>query len=908
MRNLTLRSFAALSTGFSGRLKHYRLLLVMLFCMIGNSTFAAVTVVPGSGGTNICSDLAMGSVTPGYTTLGAIQIVENVNNDLATGADILTIDAPAGWEFNPASPIGFTTLGGGFAGTPIVLSISSTSLTIQINMASTATADALFINGLEVQATSTASAAGIVNASAAIGIAGVVTGTGGTVFANLALTPSPTVITGPSSVCPAFTVTLGNTVAGGTWTNVNPLVTSVGSTTGVVTGVAPGNDTITYTLPSGCAVTTTIDVYPAPTPIMATDTTICVGEYVTVSDSTVGGVWSSANGFVTVSSIGGVTGITAGVDTISYTLGCAAIFTMTIDPIPTPIIGPPALCVGTSHTLSDATPGGIWSSSVPGAADIGSATGIVTGYASGGTIISYTNPANGCAATIFFLVRTPPAAIGGSPAVCEGSAMLMTNAIPGGTWSNTMPAISSITSFGLVSGTIPGLDTIVYTIAGCAPVTYPITVNPLPAVITGPTSICIGLATVLSDASPGGMWSSSDTLVATVSPTGVITPTTGVIGSSATIIYTLPTSCFVTAVVTVNAPPAPIVGADSICQGAITTMTNITPGGIWSSTDLSRAAIVDSSGVLTGVSGGTVNISYSLGNGCATYKSFVVLPPTPAYVTVTDTPSGTVCAGTPVRYIATTLNAGTPTFNWQIFYSGTLTPDSTSTDTFYYTPQHGDVVICRIVAHGVCAVTDTVSDTLPVNVYPVIGPGSVVITINKAAAPDSVLYLGQVFTFFSNVLYGGTTHTYQWFRNGAPVSGATNSTFSITSYTDEDIFCAIAGNSPCTTDFTDTSNTIHIYGNYLGTNSISSKTSTITLFPNPNTGSFTLNGNVGLASDAVALEVSDMLGHIVYKGIANPVNGTISKEIELDNVANGNYLLRLNSTTDNQVFHFVISK
>src|SRR5437016_2319364 len=55
----------------------------------------------------------------------------------------------------------------------------------------------------------------------------------------------------------------------------------------------------------------------------------------------------------------------------------------------TPITGPSTLCQYQSVTLADATPGGVWSSSAPSIATVGSATGIVTGATPGVTIITY---------------------------------------------------------------------------------------------------------------------------------------------------------------------------------------------------------------------------------------------------------------------------------------------------------------------------------------------------------------------------------------------------------------------------------------------------------------------------------------------------------------------------------------
>jgi hypothetical protein len=63
--------------------------------------------------------------------------------------------------------------------------------------------------------------------------------------------------------------------------------------------------------------------------------------------------------------LGIVTGVSTGAATISYILGtgCAAAITITINAAPAPISGTAALCKAGTTALSDASTGGVWSSS-----------------------------------------------------------------------------------------------------------------------------------------------------------------------------------------------------------------------------------------------------------------------------------------------------------------------------------------------------------------------------------------------------------------------------------------------------------------------------------------------------------------------------------------------------------------
>ncbi len=48
------------------------------------------------------------------------------------------------------------------------------------------------------------------------------------------------------------------------------------------------------------------------------------------------------------------------------------------------------MCIGSTTTFTDATPGGVWTTATPAIASVGASTGIVTGLSAGSAIISYT--------------------------------------------------------------------------------------------------------------------------------------------------------------------------------------------------------------------------------------------------------------------------------------------------------------------------------------------------------------------------------------------------------------------------------------------------------------------------------------------------------------------------------------
>ena len=190
------------------------------------------------------------------------------------------------------------------------------------------------------------------------------------------------------------------------------------------------------------------------------------------------------------------------------------------------------------------------------------------------------------------LVSAVPLPIAGATSVCIGAAIALSDAIAGGVWSssNTTIATVGLTS-GSVFGVTAGTATISYTIGPSSSV-LTVTVNPLPATISGTPAVCAGLTSALIDAG-GGTWSSSNTSVATVGTgTGILT---GIMAGSATITYTLPTTgCFITDPVTVNPLPTAysVTGGGSYCMGG--------------------------AGINVGLSGSNTGIHYQLYNGSST--------------------------------------------------------------------------------------------------------------------------------------------------------------------------------------------------------------------------------------------------------------------------------------------------
>jgi uncharacterized protein YjdB len=132
--------------------------------------------------------------------------------------------------------------------------------------------------------------------------------------------PTPYPITAASSYCTGHSDTLYD-LGSGTWSTGTPSIASVGSASGVFSGIAGGVASVTYTLPTGCAIATTITVNPSPhAGVVTAADFVCLSNSITCTSDSCCGSWSSSNPAVaTVGSLSGVvTGITAGLAIISY--------------------------------------------------------------------------------------------------------------------------------------------------------------------------------------------------------------------------------------------------------------------------------------------------------------------------------------------------------------------------------------------------------------------------------------------------------------------------------------------------------------------------------------------------------------------------------------------------------------
>jgi hypothetical protein len=146
----------------------------------------------------------------------------------------------------------------------------------------------------------------------------------------------------------------------------------------------------------------------------------------------------------------------------------------------------------------------------------------------------------------------------------------------------------------------------------------------MPAITGGP-NVCAGGTITLSNLVSGGTWNIASSSIATIgSSSGLVT---AISAGSSTVTYTISSGCYNTAPLIVNALPATITGASSVIVGNTVPQYCATSGGAWSSSNAAIGTIGTASGSVTGISAGTMTISYTLiSTGCRSVKAFTVNP------------------------------------------------------------------------------------------------------------------------------------------------------------------------------------------------------------------------------------------------------------------------------------------
>ncbi len=369
------------------------------------------------------------------------------------------------------------------------------------------------------------------------------------------------------------------------------------------------------------------------------------------------------------------------------------------------------------------------------------------------------------------------------------------------------------------------------------------------------------------------------------------------------------------ATVTSNSVVVPTVsisttGGDTVCSGNLTTFTaSLSNGGSapsfqWSVNGVNTGSSISYSYIP--VNGDVVGLILTSNATCATPVSVntsaaitVWAKQTPG-ISISANPGIEVCQGTPVTFSATSVYGGaSPSYSW---LKGGIPVGSGSTYT--YTPAPGDVISCKLNSNYTCRLLNTVTSA-PANMVVDI---ATVPVVSISAYPGLNIAEGQPLTLEATVTNGGPAPTYQWAVNGTNATGATLPAFTGSTYNDGDVVsCNVTSSGGCAGLKGSNSVVVHVAN--VGVKPVVSIQDGIKILPNPNNGTFTISGRIGNSKEEALLEVTNMLGQVVYRNKVTADNGLIQESVQLGgSIANGMYILNVQTLNENKVFHLVVER
>ena len=670
---------------------------------------------------NGCTNTASVTVTVNQLPTAAIAAVGATTFCQGGSVTLLASNAPAGMTYTYQWRLNGTAITGATANTFVANASGNYSVTITTNSGCAATSanTTVTVNALPVLAANT----------------------------------------GTASVCENGTVTLANAQAGGLWSTANNTVATINAVTGVVTGINPGTTTLTYTFTNanGCtnSVSTNFTVNALPAAVITANgpTAFCQGGSVTLTANAGSSyLWSTGATTQTIT-VNNTSDVTV---TVTNANGCSATSAVTSVVVnANPVANITSLngntfCQGASVTLVASTGASYaWSN--------GAFTQSVTLASTQTVTVTVTN-ADGCSATSApFTVTMNPAPVAtvtanGPTTFCAGGSVVLTAPTAAAyLWNSgetTQTIVASVD--GPYSVTITNGNGCTATSANTN-----ITVLAVPAVqaIAGANTVCAGSTTTLTNTTIGGVWTSSNTSVATVSANGEVT---GVAAGTATVTYTVTNangcSNAVSFTMNINATPVltAIAGTATVCEGATTTLANAQAGGTWSSSDVAIATVA-ANGVVSGLSAGSANITYTYTNaaGCTSSVAQALVVNALPVATVTASGATTFCAGGSVTLTAP---AGM-TYAWS---TGEPTQAITVSTSGNYTVTITNANTCSATSAPV-AVT--------VNALP---------TVSIANIGATTFCQGGSVTLISPL---NSTYSYSWNNGATAITGASNNTY-----------------------------------------------------------------------------------------------------------------------------------
>jgi PKD repeat protein len=798
-----------------------------------------------------------------------------------------------------------------------------------------------------------------------------------------------------SPVCAGSTINLtATTVAGATysWTGPSTFSSSTQNPSRPsATAAMAGTYSVTATA-GGCTspVATTVVVVNAipAAPTAGSNSPVCAGAPINLTATTVAGAtyaWSGPSAYTAGTqnpTRPGATAAMAGTYSVTATVaGCsspAATTTVVVNPLPaSPTAGSNSpVCAGSTINLTATTVAGAtyaWSgpSSYTSATQNPSRTGATAAMA--GTY-SVTATVGGCtspASTTTVVVNPVPTMT--APAnitVCNGAtvpASAYVSSPSGGTFSWT----NSLTSIGLAasgSGNTPAFTavntgtspvtaviTVTATVSGCTsnPVTYTITVNPIPlSTYTQSANQCLvgNSFNFLNTGSTGTYsWTFAGGTPATSTvnnPSGVTFTTAGTHAIAHTVTSAGCSSTSNTTVTVFANPTAQATSTTSTACGASTGTITIgaTTGGTGPYTYSVNGSGFTATTSYTGFGAGSYPVIVQDVNGCQFSTTAVISNSTGPTAQAASVVNSTCGASNGVINLGTTTGGTGPytfsvngsAFTTTTTYSGLAAGSYTVivkdaggcmyTTTVTVGNNAGPTAIVTTTGNSNCGGNDgtitlgTVTGGTGPFTYSVDGSASTTTTSYTGFAAGTYPVIvtdanGCTFSTTATVSNTGTTPATpvitqsgstltsssatgnQWYLDGNPIPGATGQTYTFTSNGTYTVIVTTGGCSSA-------SSAPEVITN-VGIGEAEYNPYGLLIYPNPNDGHFIVSF-VSASYDNYKVEIVNALGQLIFRDDLKDFSGTYKKEMTVVEYGQGIYTISLTNSKNETVKKIVV--
>ena len=340
-------------------------------------------------------------------------------------------------------------------------------------------------------------------------------------------------------------------------------------------------------------------------------------------------------------------------------------------------------------------------------------------------------------------------------------------------------------------------------------------------------------------------------------------------------------------------PSAPTVGSNSpLCAGDTLKLTaSDTSSGIaytWNGpgpyfSSLQNPIVLNTTTAGTGTYSATATVTAT---GCsASNNTYVLINPVipPPTIHISSSPGDTMCNGTPLLFTSSNTNATNPTYQWRD--NGADIVGATGATLSTGAINNGDIITCKIRSYATCQTNDSgISNSRHISVISLPPP-----LVALSFFPTTYIS-GTLVTFTGHVPAGDTGLTYSWKKNGVFIPGAHGISYATSNLAGGDTICLVVYTSvKCTVP--DSVLTCRVLA--LGINNINAGLADLQLFPNPNSGSFTISGTINEDKQAT-IEVLNPIGQVVYKTVARIINGNLDHKVQMSRPAAGVYFVKIN--------------